>query len=129
MTYLQVFPRRIIGTTTHRIDSNWTPKVDIREGKDTYTIEIDLPGLEKSDFNVMIKENILTLKGERKINVTDPGDKYYHYMERPDGKFYRSFRLPDNIDGNTVIGTYKNGVLILELHKKEETKPHAIEIN
>ena len=57
MTYLQVFPRRILGTTTHRIDSNWTPKVDIREGKDTYTIEFDLPGSEKSDFNTW---NVLT---------------------------------------------------------------------
>ena len=128
MTYLKVFPRNIPGTGTNHTDSNWAPKVDIREEKDTYTIDFALPGLEKNDFNVTIKENVLTVDGERKMNVTDPDDKYYHYYEIPDGKFSRSFKLPDTIDGNKVDGAYKNGVLTLELNKKKEAKPQTIEI-
>ena len=128
MTYVTVFPRRILETRTNHTDSSWAPKVDIREEKDTYTIDFALPGLEKNDFNVKIKESVLTVEGERKINVTDPDDKYYRYFEIPDGKFSRSFKLPDTIDGNTVDGTYKNGVLTLELHKKKEAKPQTIEI-
>ena len=128
MTYVKVFPRRILGTRTNRTDSNWSPKVDIQEEKDTYTIDFALPGLEKNDFNVTIKESVITVEGERKITVTAPDDKYYRYFEIPDGKFYRSFKLPDTIDGNTLDGTYKNGVLTLELHKKKEAKPQTIEI-
>lgn len=128
MSYLKVFPRNIPGTGTNHTDLNWAPKVDIREEKDTYTIDFALPGLEKNELNVTIKENVLTVDGERKMNVTDPDDKYYHYYEIPDGKFSRSFKLPDTIDGNKVDGAYKNGVLNLELHKKKEAKPQTIEI-
>ena len=128
MTILKVFPRHIPGTRTNRTDSSWTPKVDIREEKDIYTIDFALPGLEKNNFNVTIKESVLTVEGERKMTVTTPDDKYYRYFEIPDGKFYRSFKLPDTIDGNTLDGTYKNGVLTLELHKKKEAKSQTIEI-
>ena len=128
MTILKVFPRRIPETRTNRTDSSWTPKVDIREEKDIYTIDFALPGLEKNNFNVTIKESVLTVEGERKMTVTTPDDKYYRYFEIPEGKFYRSFKLPDTIDGNTLDGTYKNGVLTLELHKKKEAKSKTIEI-
>ena len=128
MSYLKVFPRNMLGTRKKHTDTNWAPKVDIREEKNTYKIDFALPGLEKNEFNVTIKENVLSVEGERKINVTDPDDKYYHYFEIPDGKFSRSFKLPDTIDGKTVDGAYKNGVLTLELHKKKEAKPKTIEI-
>ena len=128
MSYLKVFPRRVTGTKIEHTDTSWTPRVDIQEGKEVYTIDFDLPGLEKNDFNVTIKESILTVEGERKITVTNSDENSYRYFEIPDGKFYRSFKLPDAIDGTTVDGTYKNGVLTLELHKKEEVKPQTIEI-
>ena len=55
MTYVKVLPGHILGTRTNRTDSGWSPKVDIREEKDTYTIDFALPGLEKNDFNVTVK--------------------------------------------------------------------------
>jgi len=127
MTLLRVLPRRKEGIDTGRIDVDLVPAVDIIESKETFTIHFDLPGLEKDEIKVSVNDKVLSVTGERK-NPASENETYYRYYERPDGTFSRSFKLPDHVDGNAVKASYKNGVLSLELPKKEEAKPKTIEI-
>ena len=123
MTFVRLYPT----TEVRRRTGNWNPATDIVENADGYTITLDVPGFAKDDFKVRIHEGVLTVNGERKSpEVTD--EEYFSYNERPYGTFERSFRLPDHIDSETIKGSYEDGVLTLELTKKEEAKPHLITV-
>ena len=125
MTYLRLLP--IWKTETGRIKNDLTPTVDIIEGEKGFTLDFDLPGFEKEDITLLVKKNILTVTGERKPSVAED-EKNFRYDERHSGTFSRSFRLPNHIEGENIKGSYKNGVLTLELPQKEEAKLHSIEI-
>jgi len=127
MTLVRYYPEiSDLYRTTVR-NNVWNPAVDIIEDNDVFILEFDLPGFNKSDFTITVKENVLAVKGERKRKETE-NEKYYRYFERPSGIFERSFSLPENVDGEKVKAVYKNGVLKLELPKKEEAKPLTIQI-
>ncbi|NQV37504.1 MAG: Hsp20/alpha crystallin family protein [Candidatus Marinimicrobia bacterium] len=107
--------------------SNWNPNVDIQETNDEYIVTADLPGLKKKDINISLKENTLSISGER--NVESKDEKKNHYrMERGFGQFNRSFRLPDEILEDKISANFKDGVLTVEIPKAEEVKPKEIEI-
>lgn len=112
------------------IDRNnvWSPSVDVIEDNDIVVLELDLPGLKKSDFAITVKEDVLTVSGERKRKEPED-EKHYRYFERSIGAFERSFRVPEHVDGEKVKASYKNGILKLELPKKEEAKPRTIQIS
>jgi HSP20 family protein len=104
------------------------PRVDIVEEKDTYKITADMPGLDKKDIAVEIKNGVLSLSGEKKEEKTEKDkDRYYHY-ERRYGSFRREFALPDHVDAEHVEAKYANGVLELTLRKTEAAKPKQIEV-
>ena len=127
MTFLKVVPQRKIGVHKDIINTNWNPTVDIIESKDSFTLHFDLPGFEKEQINVTKNKGILTVSGERK--PTDSvDDKYYNHIERPEGYFSRSFRLPEVVDSENTKGTYKKGILSIELPKTEKSKSRIIEI-
>jgi HSP20 family protein len=105
-----------------------TPPVDIVEGPESYVIHIDLPGFEKDGVNVVVNDGVLEVSGERTRKEVEKNDFLYH--ERPVGKFYRAFRIPgDVVESNEVKATYHNGVLTLELRKKEKAKPKTIAVS
>jgi HSP20 family protein len=104
------------------------PRVDIVEEKDTYKITADMPGLDKKDIAVEIKNGVLSLSGEKKEEKTEKDkNRYYHY-ERRYGSFRREFALPDHVDADHVEAKYANGVLELTLKKTEGAKPKQIEV-
>jgi len=111
---------------TERTDELITP-VDIVENDSAYVLEFDVPGFGKENINVAVIEGVLTVKGERKRTV-ETNEKYFRYFERPEGTFGRSFTLPGHVDVDALKASYANGVLRLEIPKKEEEKPHVIEI-
>jgi HSP20 family protein len=104
------------------------PRVDIVEEKDTYKITADMPGLEKKDINVEIKNGVLSLSGEKKEEKTEKDKNRYYHFERRYGSFRREFALPDHVDAEHVEAKYANGVLELVLRKTEAAKPKQIEI-
>jgi len=123
MTLVRFYPT----TDVKRNIAAWTPATDIVENADGYTITLDAPGFVREDITIKVHEDVLTVSGERKS--PEVGDeKYFRYHERPYGAFERSFRLPDHINSETIKAVYENGVLTLELNKKEEAKPHLIAI-
>jgi HSP20 family protein len=105
----------------------WSPVVDIYESKDFLVLKAEIPGIDQKDIQLEIKENILTLKGERKLEQESKRENY-HRLERSYGNFQRSFTLPPTIIAEKVSAAYKNGVLEVTIPKNEGVKGRKIEI-
>jgi HSP20 family protein len=105
----------------------WSPLVDIHETKDAFLLMAELPGVKQEDVEVSVEGDTLTLKGERKREAEVKEDQY-HRIERSYGRFERSILLPSVVDPNRVKATYRDGVLEVQLPKKEEAKPKAVKI-
>lgn len=105
----------------------WSPLVDIHETKDDIRLTAELPGVKQEDIQVSIVDDTLTLKGERK-RETEVKQEQYHRIERGYGSFQRSILLPSVVDPNRVKATYRDGVLEIQLPKREEAKPKAIKV-
>ncbi len=108
---------------------DFTPSVNTREGKHAYHVEVDLPGMKKEDINIDVKDNIITISGERKSKEETKEDEYYK-IESSYGKFERSFTLPENVDIENIHAQAENGVLEVVIPKlnKQESEHKKIEI-
>ena len=95
------------------------PKVDFAEKNGMFEIVAELPGLDGDDVSVELKDNMLTLSGEKR-EETDREEKEYHLSERRFGSFRRSFRLPTGVDEAKVEAAFENGVLRVTLPKVAE---------
>jgi len=107
--------------------SEWTPPVDIFEVGNVFVLKLEVPEVEKDSIDIKIHENELTVKGERKLEPDVHPDNYYR-MERGYGHFARSFTLAKSIDASGIKAALKDGILRVELPKKEEVKPKQIRI-
>jgi HSP20 family protein len=105
----------------------WCPAVDVSESEKEILVSADLPGVAAEDVEITVKENVLTLTGERKVEKDDKGDAY-HRVERAYGSFSRSFVLPSTVDESKVGADFKDGVLRVHLPKREEAQPRKIAI-
>jgi HSP20 family protein len=108
-------------------EGDWTPPVDIYETTEDLVIKAELPGLSTEDVNVRVKDDVLTLKGERK-REEGVGSQNYHLVERCYGNFQRSFVLPSNVDRDNVQAKFKDGVLFINIPKLKRVKPKKIAI-
>jgi HSP20 family protein len=108
-------------------DGIWSPKVNIVENEKGYTISAELPGVSKDDIDIDLKDNTLSIKGEKKAVTKDEKENYIR-VESIYGKFERSFSVSDDIDRNGVNASFNDGVLTLVLNKKEESKPKQIKV-
>lgn len=99
--------------------SGFTPTVNTREGEFAYHVDIDLPGVKKEDISVDIKENVLTISGERHLKEEVKEEDYYK-VETNFGKFSRSFTLPENSDIENIEASSDNGVLEVVIPKLAE---------
>ena len=105
----------------------WAPPVDIFETKEKTVLKAELPGFDESQIHLRFEDGVLSLEGERKFEK-DNGDENYHRVERSYGKFIRSFTIPSNVDNEHISAAFDNGILTVELPKREETKPKHIKI-
>lgn len=106
----------------------WSPSVDIFENKDSLVLEAELPGMKREDIELSIENNVITISGSRHFEKKDEGDNY-HRVERSYGSFTRSFTLPQTVTSENVTAEFKNGVLRVNLPKREETKARRIRIS
>lgn len=109
------------------LGGSWAPAVDIYEQDGNIELKAELPGLDPKDVDIRVENNVLTLRGERRID-NEVKRESYHRVERAYGSFSRSFTLPSVVDTEKIQAEYKDGVLRLVLPKKEEAKPRQIEI-
>jgi HSP20 family protein len=105
----------------------WSPSVDIYENKEQIVLEAELPGMKQEDFDLSIENNVITLRGERRLEKTEESDTY-HRVERSYGAFTRSFTLPQTVSAEGASAEYSNGVLRVALPKREEAKARRIEV-
>jgi HSP20 family protein len=105
----------------------WTPAADIYENTDGLEILFDLPGINKNEIHVSVEKNVLTVSGERRLEH-EAHPESYHRVERPYGRFSRSFTLSPNMDIENISAEYRDGVLRVLIPKKPEAKPRQVEI-
>ncbi|WP_121551317.1 Hsp20/alpha crystallin family protein [Mesotoga sp. BH458_6_3_2_1] len=110
-----------------RESSMFSPEVDIYERDNSVFIEMDIPGIKKDELEIKVEEDVLSIKGEKKLEREEK-ERDYHRYERYSGAFQRIFRLPEYVNSDDVKAKYEDGVLKLELPKKEEVKKEAIQV-
>jgi len=105
----------------------WVPPVDISEDKERITLTAELPGFREDQVDVQMEGGVLTIRGERKMEEEKEG-RNFHRLERSYGHFVRSFTLPNNVDRDNIRAHFNNGLLEVEMPKREEAKPRQIKI-
>jgi HSP20 family protein len=120
-------------TRTGELDNNvavcaWRPAVDIYSTDHGLVIKAELAGVRKEDVSVEVRDNVLTLKGERKPDEKIKDENYYR-RERCFGTFLRAFTLQHAVFPDKVKAKFKDGVLEVEIPEPEEEKPKQITID
>jgi len=107
------------------------PSVNVEENKDEFIIELAVPGYEKSDFKIELKNDVLIIKGESKKSEKVEEDAFFTNREFKYGSFQRSFNLNRSVvDDQKINASYQNGILRIELAKKEQAKEKpSLQIN
>ena len=103
--------------------ADWYPAADVIEAANEYVIQLDLPGIDRSALDINIDDDRLVIKGTRTIE-----DKPQQRVERPRGRFLRTFAVPSSVDQSRIGAEYKHGVLSVVLPKQEEQKAKRVEI-
>ena len=100
---------------------NMTPAVNIIEDEQNFKVEVAAPGLSKEHFKVHVEKNILEISAE-KTEEEEVENKNYIRREFSYGEFRRTFSLPSSVDAEKINATHNDGVLIVEIPKKDEAK-------
>jgi HSP20 family protein len=105
-----------------------TVPVNVRENSQAYILDVVAPGMDKGDFKVNVDNNILTVSAEKKSETKDENERQVR-REFNYKSFTRSFTIDDSIQADKIQAKYENGVLFIELPKKEEVKISPKEIS
>jgi HSP20 family protein len=98
------------------------PAVNVREGETDFTLELAIPGREKSDFNIEVDDHVLTISMELK-DETETNEEGFTRREFKYGSFKRAFTLPETVNEDAIEANYQAGILRFTLPKKEEALP------
>lgn len=104
------------------------PAVNLWQGTDSAALTAELPGVDPKDVDISVKEDVVTISGQRRPPETDDAT-VWHRRERAHGTFSRAVRLPFRVDPDRVEARLQDGVLQMELHRPEADKPRRITIN
>ena len=146
MSYVRWDPWRRIGFLQNRINQliadtvsdphahdeiakcEWKPAVDIIELADKVVIRADLPGVQKENVSIELKDNLITLKGERVAAFDENSVKCFR-RERCFGTFFRAFTLPDSICSDNIRAVLKDGVLEIHFSKPVQETPRKVQVS
>lgn len=103
------------------------PAVDVREEKDRYVLEAELPGLTEKDIEVKVEENLLTISSKKDEKREEKRNGYL-IRERRSSAFQRSFALPNDVDRENITAQFKNGILTLDMKKLASAQPKSIPV-
>jgi HSP20 family protein len=110
-------------------NGNLMPSMDITETDNEYVITAELPGLERKDVDISLDDNVLTIRGEKKVeSAPDDKNKNFHVSERSYGLFYRVLELPGRVDPASVRATMSKGVLKITIPKPARPETKKIEV-
>jgi len=97
------------------------PAVNIHESENEFSVQLAVPGMKKSDFNIEVENGVLTISAEKESEKSEENVKYTR-KEFSYSSFKRSFTMPESVNPDNISASYENGVLALTLPKKEESK-------
>ncbi len=106
---------------------NFVPAVDVYEDEQKLMLKLEVPGIPQEDLDVRIENQLLTVRGERRFEAEEK-EENFHRIERRFGTFARTFTLPVSVDTASIAAKYENGVLAIQLAKKEAAKPKQVKI-
>jgi HSP20 family protein len=109
-------------------EGEWAPAVDVLEDENRVVVKAELPGMTEKDIEVSILGDTLTIKGEKR-KEEEKKEKHYHRMERTYGVFHRTVTLPSSVASDKTKASFKDGILEIEMPKKEEAKPKQIKVD
>ncbi len=103
------------------------PALNVWSDEQRAVVAAEVPGLAVNDVQLTVNNRVLTLEGERRADPEAEGTER-HRQERACGAFNRSVRLPFEVDESRIKATLRHGVLVVDLPRRESTKPKAIAI-
>jgi HSP20 family protein len=98
------------------------PSIDLKEDDKRVCVEAELPGLEKDDIEVLLTDNVLTIRGEKRV---EQDDSKRHFSERYFGQFERRIPLGTEVEADKIQASFKNGVLKLEIPKSKQAQERS----
>ena len=110
------------------LQQRWTPPMDLVESDDHFLLRADLPGLGEDDVAIEIRDNTLTISGERKSEY-ERKERGWYRVERSTGAFSRSLTLPEGVEPEAVSAKFERGVLEVRIPKPEQRKPRKVAIS
>lgn len=112
----------------HEVSYNSKVPVNIKQTDKGFGIELSVPGYNKEEIQIEVENKILKIKGEHKVDSNENSENYTR-REFTKSSFERSFSLPTDIKEDEILASYNNGILTLELFKKEQVKTtHTVAI-
>jgi HSP20 family protein len=123
----RLFQEQYSGREEDLTTSAFAPPVDIYEDEHNLTLKLEVPGIEEKDIDIRLENNVLTVRGERKLEKEEK-EENFHRVERRYGSFVRAFTLPNTVDPDSAKANYDKGVLKLTFAKRAEAKPKQIKI-
>ena len=105
--------------------ADWIPAADVYEDEREYVLALDLPGIDRGGLDVSLDDGRLVIRGERKAQEGLNARR----TERPQGRFVRTFSLPDAVDRASIAADYQDGVLLLHLPKRDERQGGRLKID
>ncbi len=115
--YLDTYWDHPFGMDFYEGDDIFSPRIDLSETEEDYTIIADLPGLNEKDIDLSFSQNVLTISGKKEEEKEEKG-RQYHRIERFSGQFRREIPLQDTVDDNKIEATFKDGVLTINIPKR-----------
>jgi len=107
---------------------SFVPPVDVYEDEQGIRLKMEVPGIDEKDIDIRLENNLLTVRGERKLEK-ETKEENYHRIERSYGSFTRSFSLPNTVNTDEVKAAYGKGVLTISLGKRAEARPKQIKVD
>ncbi len=102
------------------------PAVNIKETGENYLVEVAAPGMEKSDFDISLDNNLLTISSEREHTSEHKDDEKFTRREFSYTSFRRTFTLPETVAAEKISAMYKDGILLIDLPKKDQAKKKPV---
>ena len=108
-------------------EATWRPASSIVENRDEYVITADLPAVSREDVSVTVESNVLTIRGERRLQKT-ADEETAHRRESFFGVFERKFSLPEDVDPEAISAESKDGVLTVRIPRLRPVQPEVRQI-
>lgn len=120
-TTIDRFVDRFFNESLEQGKSAFNPRVDVAETDKAFEIQVAVPGLDKKEINIDLRDGYLTISGERKFEKKDQ-EKNFYSVQTQYGTFKKSFQLPDSVVEDKIEASYENGILNVVIPKDEAKK-------